>query len=162
MKFQENKIKILYNGDKTISYMTYRWDSEEETTVNINDTNIDKEIDALKGLHTLTVVVVDEDNKTDTKQQKINGVSKPSLTIDVDNEKTHFIIFASDDEKLSKIEFRINQDDNQNYVLNLEDKNLKELEYTLPMELQAGENLLEVKVYNSNGVTEEAGVRCVK
>ena len=39
---------------------------------------------------------------------------------------------------------------------------LKELEYTLPMELQMGDNVLEVTVYNSNGVTEYRGVRFIK
>lgn len=56
-----NKIKIIYEGDKKVSYMTYRWDEEEEKTIQINDTKIDQEIDAIKGLHTLTVIVVDED-----------------------------------------------------------------------------------------------------
>ena len=55
-----NKIKIIYEGDKKVSYMTYRWDEEEEKTIQINDTKIDQEIDAIKGLHTLTVIVVDE------------------------------------------------------------------------------------------------------
>ena len=73
-----NKIRITSEGDKTISYMTYRWDEEEEKTIQINGTSVDEEIEAIKGLHTLTVILVDEDNNTDTKQQKINGVSKPN------------------------------------------------------------------------------------
>ena len=42
---------------------------------------------------------------------------------------------------------------------------LKELRYVLPSELQLseGENVIEVTVYNSNGVSEETGiVRFVK
>lgn len=157
-----NKIKITCESDKTISYMTYKWDEEEETRIEINDTKIEQEIEAIKGLHTLTVVAVDEDNNKDTKSQKINGVSKPELIIDVDEEVKHFVIKTSDDEKLQRIEIRLNQDDNQKYLLNLEDKDLKELEYVLPIELQSGENLIEVKVYNSNNVTNESGVRYVK
>ena len=45
---------------------------------------------------------------------------------------------------------------------NLGDKNLKELDYSVPFELQNGENIIEVTVYNSNGVSEESGVRFVK
>ena len=90
--------------------MTYRWDEEEETTIQINDTTVEQEIDAIKGLHTLTVIVVDENNNTDTKVQKINGVSKPTVSVTTDSEKTHFIIKATDDEKITKVEFRINQD----------------------------------------------------
>lgn len=157
-----SKIKITYNENKTISYMTYRWDEEDETTVQIDSEIVEKEIEAKKGLHTLTVVVVDEDNNTDTKVQKINGVSKPKLEIDLDETKMHFVIKASDDEKLSKIEFVLNQNDEEAYAINLEEKDLKELEYVLPMELKNGENLIEVTVYNSNGITENSGVRFFK
>lgn len=159
-----NKIKITYEGNTLISYMTYRWDNDEEIKIDINDTTINKEIEAAKGLHELTVIVVDENNNTDTKTQKINGISKPKLEIDYDREVEHFVIRASDDEKLVKIEFRLNQDDNQVYVLNLEEMDLKELEYTLPdeMRFQTGENLIEVTVYNSNGLTEERGAKIVK
>ena len=38
-----NKIKITCEGDKTISYMTYRWDEDDENTIQINDTTIDEE-----------------------------------------------------------------------------------------------------------------------
>ena len=160
-----NKIRITYEGDTTISYMTYRWDEDDENTVEINDTKVDEEIQAIKGLHTLTVVVVDEDNNTDTKKQKINGVSKPKIIMGIDEEREHFVIQASDDEKLSKLEFRLNEDDDQKFVLNLEEKNLKELQYVLPdtLKLKTGENIIEVTVYNSNGVSEETGiVRYVK
>lgn len=155
-----NKIKITYSGDRLISYMTYRWDEEEEKTVEINNTNVEEEIEALKGLHQLTVVVVDENNNTDKKVQKINGVSKPKLTLDVDSQREHFVIKASDDEKLTKIEFRL--DEEQDYVIDLEDKDFKELEYVVPIELKEGDNILEVKIYNSNGIYEESAVKFVK
>lgn len=158
-----NKIKITYEGDTALSYMTYRWDEEEEKRIELNDEmEIEQEIEAIKGLHTLTVIVVDEDNNTDTKVQKINGVSKPKIVLDVDDQKEHFVIKASDDEKIEKVEFRLNQDDNQTYELNLGDENLKELNYRVPFELQNGENIIEVTVYNSNGVSEESGVRFIK
>ena len=40
-----NKIKITYQSDKEISYMTYRWDEQDEVKIDINDTSIEKEID---------------------------------------------------------------------------------------------------------------------
>lgn len=153
-----NKIKITYEGDKEVSYMTYRWDEEEEKTIQINDTKIEQEIDAIKGLHTLTVIVVDEDNNTDTKVQKINGVSKPKITVAVDDAKQHFVIKATDDEKITTIVFRLNQDDNQYYTLNIADMNYNEIQYILPMELQSGENTIEVTIKNASGVTEESGI----
>lgn len=156
-----NKIKITYEGNTNVSYMTYRWDEEDEEKVNVDDTSFEQEIEALKGLHTLTVIVVDEDNNTDTKVQKIEGISKPKLEITYDEEVKHFVIITSDDEKLSKIEFKMNEDP-QTYLLNLEDMNLKELEYKVQKEFETGENILEVTVYNSKGITEYQAVKFVK
>lgn len=155
-----NKIRIKYSEDTMISYMTYRWDEDEEKRVDIQDKTIDKEIEALKGLHTLTVVVVDENNNTDTKQQKINGVAKPKVEVSVDEQKEHFVIKASDEGKISKFSFRLNQDENQEYEMDIKDKDFKELEYVLPdtLKLQPGENIIEVTVYNSNGVSTETGI----
>lgn len=158
----ENKIKITAESEKTIKYMTYRWDDEEEKTIQINNTTLEQEIDAIKGLHTLTVITVDEENNTDTKVQKINGVSKPKVSVTTDDSKSYFIIKASDDEKLSKLQFKINQDDNKEYFFNLDNFNMKEFEFTTNTSnvylLQQGENIIEVTVTNSDGVTEETGV----
>ena len=141
--------------------MTYRWDEEEEKRIEANGTSIEEEIDAIKGLHTLTVIVVDENNNTDTKVQKINGVSKPKISLGVDDTKEHFVIMTSDDEKLEKVEFKLNQDD-EVYELNLGNQNTKELNYRVPFELQSGENIIEVTVYNSNNISEQITVRFVK
>lgn len=160
-----NKIKITYEGDTNVSYMTYRWNDEDETKIEFDEetTSIEQEIEAIKGTNDLTIVVVDEHNKTDTKVQPIRGITKPKLTIELDDEKEHFIINASDDEKLSKIEFVLTQDDeSQPYRINLEDKDLKEIEYVVQKELQQGENIIEVTVYNSNNVTKEYAARFFK
>ena len=155
-----NKIRITYSGDTKISYMTYRWDEEEEKRVEVQSDNIDEEIEAIKGLHTLTIIVVDENNNTDTKVQKINGVSKPKVEVVTDEQKEHFVIKASDEDKISKFSFRLNQDDSQEYEMELKDNEFKEIEYILPdsLKLKPGENIIEVTVYNSNGVSAETGV----
>lgn len=155
-----NKIKIKYEGENEISYLTYRWDDGDETKIDINSKNIEQEIEAVKGLHTLTVIVVDSNNNTETKVQKINGVAKPKLEIGVDDEKKHYVINTQDDTGLQKLEIRLNQDDGQKYLINLEGKT--EYECTLPMELQQGDNLIEVTVYNTNGVTEYRAGKFVK
>ena len=131
-----NKIKITYDGDTTI--------------------------DALKGLHTLTVIVVDENNKTDKKVQKINGVSKPTLTIDSNEDNTRFVIHVTDEEELSKIEIVLNDEQEKKYVINLANYHLKEFDYALPIELQDGENIIEVTVYNASDVTTVQKGRLVK
>ena len=157
-----SKIKIMYEGDTKVSYITYRWDDEDEKKIDINDTVVNQEIEALKGLHTLTVVVVDENNKTDTKSQKINGVSKPNLTIDSNDDNTKFVVDVSDDEELNRIEIVLNGDRENKYVIKLEDFHVKEFNYTLPIDLETGENVIEVTVYNASGITTVQNGQLVK
>ena len=155
-----NKIKITYSGNAEIAYLTYRWDEEEEQRVDIYDTSINEEIDAIKGLHKLTVVVVDVDNNMEQKQQKINGVSKPKVSVRTDDTKEHFVIDVSDEEVLTKILIRLDQDSEQEYEVNLEGMNLKEATYSVPdpIRLKDGENIIEVTVSNASGVNTETGV----
>ncbi len=148
---QGNNLLITATSEKELLYMTYRWDEEEETTVDINDVYGEKTVDIPKGLHTLTVIVVDEDNETETKKQEINGVTRPEVDVTTDNEG-NFTIKTSDEEGVKKIEFTLN---GENYFINLDKvlplENRKEFEYSYP--LQEGTNKLKVVVYNENDIS---------
>lgn len=72
-------LKINATGKEELSYLTYRWDEEEETKIDINDTQTEQTIEIPKGQHTLTVVAVDVNNKTETKEQEVKGVTKPKV-----------------------------------------------------------------------------------
>lgn len=149
-----NNLKITANGKNQLLYMTYRWDEEEETKVDINSDQMEQTIEIPKGLHKLTVIVVDEKNKTETKEQEVNGVTKPKLEVTTDG-SSNFIIKASDEQGIKRVEFIINE--TEKYMLDLtrayesvEDR--KVFEYAYP--LHDGENKLEVTVYNENDITE--------
>ncbi len=145
-------IKAVFTATNKISYITYRWDEEEEQKIDVGDTSFEQLIEIPQGLHTLTIIAVDINNKTTTKQQDVNGVTKPKLSVKTDGQ--NFIIEASDDEKLEKVEFILN---GQGYRLNINDKKFN---YSYPLE--DGENKLEVTVYNSNGLTETFKAKCTK
>lgn len=148
-----NNLKIIANGKNQLQYMTYRWDNEEETKVDINATQVEQTIEIPKGLHTLTVIVVDENNKTETEEQEVNGVTKPKLEVTTDG-ASNFIIKASDEQGLTKVEFIINE--TEKYMLDLKGElsleDRKEFEYAYP--LHEGENKLQVTVYNESNVSE--------
>lgn len=147
-----NNLKVTANGINQLQYMTYRWDDEDETRVDIESNEVEEIIEIPKGLHTLTVIVVDINNQTETKEQEVNGVTKPKLEVSTDGE--NFIINASDEQGLTKVEFIINQVEkfrlDLEAELSLEDR--KEFEYSYP--LNDGENKLEVTVYNESGISE--------
>ena len=148
-----NNIKIKAEGNEPLSYLTYRWDEEEETKVEINNMQAEESVEIPKGLHKLTVVAVDINNKTETKEQEIKGVTKPKVEVTTDG-SNNFIIKASDEEGIKKVEFIINETDknrlNLDQVLPIEER--KTFEYSYP--LHDGENKLEVRVYNESDVME--------
>lgn len=148
----ENKIKIYASSQEKIAYITYRWDEEEEIKEEISEQTVEKLVEIPQGLHTLTVVAVTVNNKMTTKDQAVNGVTKPKVEVTTDGQ--NFLIHATDDEKLEKVEFQLN---GQNYRLTI---NNKELNYSYPLE--DGENKLEVTVYNSNGLTATFKAKCTK
>lgn len=150
-----NNIIVNLEGKEEISYITYRWDENEEKKIDINSTTSKQEIETEKGLHTLTVVAVDKNNNTETKEQEINGVMKPELTVTTDG-KDNFIIKATDEQGLKKVEFIINE--TEKYMLNLDGRT--ELDYSYP--LHDGENKIEVTVYNQNDVSSNFKAKLTK
>ena len=150
-------LKINATGKEKLSYLTYRWDEEEETKIDINDTQTEQTIEIPKGQHTLTVVAVDVNNKTETKEQEVKGVTKPKVEVTTDGE-ANFVIKASDEEGIKKVEFIINETDKN--VLNLDQvyslDQRKDFEYKYP--LHDGENKLEIRVYNESDVCEVSRV----
>lgn len=152
-----NNIKITAEGKEELSYMTYRWDEEDEKKIEINSMQTEQTIEIPKGLHTLTVVVVDINNKTETKEQEIKGVTKPKLEVTTDG-SDNFVIKASDEEGIKRVEFIINETERNSLdldkVLSLEER--KEFEYKYP--LHDGENRLEIRVYNESDVSEVSKV----
>lgn len=146
----DGTIIISYEGEKQISYMTYKWDEEEEAQLEINNTSFEEKIDAIKGIHTLTVTVVDIDGNKETKTQKIKGTSKPTVSIEVDETNTYFIIKATDDTALQNIDLMINDDPNQEYRIKTTEK---EFEYKIRLAL--GANKLRVIANNSDNMSTE-------
>lgn len=152
-----NNIKITAEGKERLAYMTYRWDDQEETKVDINAMQTEQTVEIPKGLHTLTVIFVDINNNTQTKKQEVKGVTKPKIEVTTDG-ADNFIIKASDEEGIKKVEFIINETDknmlNLDQVLPIEER--KEFEYAYP--LHDGENKLEIRVYNESDVSEVSKV----
>lgn len=144
LEVEGNKIKATIIGKKEIAYYTYRWDDGEESKVDVNQIQTETLIDIPKGLHTLTIIAVDVENNTQTKEQEVNGVNKPKLEVTTDGED--FIIDASAEDGIEKVEFILN---GQGYRIPV---NQNKLHYSYP--LAEGQNRIEVTVYSVSGATE--------
>ncbi|MBR3162492.1 MAG: hypothetical protein IKF17_00105 [Clostridia bacterium] len=138
-------------GQNEISFVTYKWDDEEETRVDVNSISDDIEIEIPAGEHTLTITAVDINNNSQTKNQQVKGITKPTLEVMQDG--SEFVIKATDEIGLDKFEFILN---GQGYLVRVEGEKEKEFRYPL----EEGDNTLEVKAYNVEGVTETFNAIC--
>ena len=145
-----SKLKIQAENETEISYMTYRWDEEEEQRIDINSTTVDQEIDIPMGEHDLTVILVDVNNETITKEQKVKGVTKPTITVELDETKENYIITITDDTGLEKVDFVIRGEER---TVTVEDGKT-ELKYRLGLK-EGNDNVLEITAYNVDGIASD-------
>lgn len=153
-------VKIKVEGENKLSYMTYRWDEDDEEKVDINSKTYEEVIEGPRGTHKLTVVVVDEKNNTETKEQDVLTSKEPELEVVKDEEDdSKFKIIASDEEGLKKVEFIINGTEKKRIDLtrvyeDIEDRKEFEFSYKLP----EGESTVEVTVYNESDIPKKQTV----
>ena len=145
-----SKLKITAENETEIAYMTYRWDDEEEQRIDINATTVDQEIDIPMGEHDLTVILVDVNNETITKEQKVKGVTKPTINIETDDAGEYYLITITDETGLDRVELNIRGEERTITVENGE----KELKYKLQLN-EGDENRLEITAYNVDGIASD-------
>ena len=145
-----SKLKITAENETEIAYMTYRWDDEEEQRIDINATTVDQEIDIPMGEHDLTVILVDVNNETITKEQKVKGVTKPTIDIQTDDAGEYYLITITDETGLERVELNIRGEERTITVENGE----TELKYKLRLN-EGDENRLEITAYNVDGIASD-------
>ena len=148
-----NMLNIIATDDTEMSYITYSWNNETPTRVDIqadsdNKAELKTSIEVLKGENTLSIVAVDADGNTTSRTEKIKGANKPTFTVSANG--TNLVINAKDDEGISKIEITVDgvTTDTGDAPLNV-----KEVEAT--QAITPGEHTVTVVVTNINGLKEE-------
>lgn len=150
-----SKVKIVVKDETELSYMMYRWNDEDNTTVEPREDSkkqIEEKISILKGENTLTILAVDASGNETEKKQIFKGAKKP--TIETAQENDELIITVKDEENIQKIEVNINgtlfstDPDNTGTPLNV-----KEVEFG--QKLVSGENTITITAYNVSGLSEQ-------
>lgn len=147
---EDNKLKITAESETQIAYMTYRWDEEEEQRIDINAKTVDQEIDVPMGTHNITVILVDVNNETTTKEQKVMGTTKPTINIGVDDAGEYYLITITDEIGLAKVDFNIR---GEARTITVEDGKT-ELKYKIKIN-DNDQNKLEITAYNVDGIASE-------
>lgn len=151
-----NNIKITVNSKADLSYITYRWNSEEEQKIDMltyeDKTVFEKEIEIPVGTNTLLVTAVDTYENKSEKSQEIKGVTKPKSSPVIQGEYIFFVVTA--DENISQVDFVFN---GKNYTIKKEviesSGNAKRVTYR--MKLEEGMNYLKIKTTTESGITGE-------
>lgn len=150
-----SKVKIVAKDETQLRYIMYRWDDEDNTTIEVTEdlkTQIEEKISILKGEHVLTVIAVDEAGNEQTKQQTFKGAKKPEIK--VSQEGDELVIVITDEENIKKVELTVNgrfySTDWQNTGASLDMK-----EITLKQKLESGDNTVVITAYSVSGLSEQ-------
>lgn len=147
-------IKILATDEKALSYITYRWNDEEETTIqaSMEDSGkIEVNVDILRGKNTLTVIAVDSSNNAVSKEAIFEGRVKPTIEVWVEGNKLNIV--GKHEGGVQKIEYTIN---GQTHTIQNEIGPEMKAEH----ELSAGYNRVSITVYSTEETQESFEGEC--
>lgn len=153
----DKKLQIQISDDKGISYLTYKWENEEEQRIEANENDnktMNVELDIQRGTYKLFVTVVDIDGNEENLSRLITGVNEPQIKAIKYGGVIN--ISVTHDRGFKQIEFIIN---NSKYVYNENfskyDPNKTTVEFDFP--LKEGENKVQVNAYSLERLTDEEG-----
>ena len=155
------KLKITAIDETEISYVTYRWNDDEEIRVDVSEEDkkkIEFEIDIKKGQNDIVVVAVDANNRTAHKEQSFTGVTKPDITVTISADKKSVEIKCFHENGIKEIGLNINGTD---YDVDLQGETPTEVALP-PIELPALENDVWVSARSVDDTVTEVTEKVTK
>lgn len=137
----EKKVRVIATDETELSYVTYRWNDNQEEKIEVTDDpkKIEFDIDINKGTHDLTVSAVDKNNNTTTEIKSFAGVTKPVVTITVSADKKSIDVYTSHENGIDQIKLNIN---GQDYDVGVPEDKPKEISFNVG--LPSGNNTVKV------------------
>lgn len=152
-----NNLKISVESKVEISYVTYKWNTEEEKKFDMltfaDKTKFEKEIEIKVGQNTLLVTAVDIYGNKSEKSQQIKGLSLPEILPSVQGENIVLQVISQDD-KITQVEYEFNGTTGMISKEQLEQSGQTN-RVTYSFKIQEGLNYLKVKVTTENGMVKE-------
>lgn len=105
------EIVVTATDETELDYVTYRWNDEEEQRQDADPENpkeIKFSIEIPKGTNDLTIIAVDKNNNSTTKNDKYTGVTKPEIKITVSEDKKNIHIEAYHENGITELSLTIN------------------------------------------------------
>lgn len=149
-----NYVKVTATDEKELSYITYRWNEEDETIIQPNEienTKIETNIEIKRGQNTLTVIAVDSSNNTSKKEEIFEGRVKPTIQVYI--EGGNLVVIAKHEIAVKQINLTINGQTNE-----IQGQEQPEITYTQP--LAEGYNRVSIVVYSTEETQETFEGEC--
>lgn len=174
-------LKIIVTDMLGLQSVTYQWNSGEETTVYPQEENPQKvEIvsEIPMGLNTIEIKAVNKANEVEEKEMPVQGITKPTMKINYNSDRTNLIINMNDEQGIESYSYKLSTApiseiaENGNIRTDFQDKLTVVTSQTkqgngqqsiideLPFE--QGFNYLELTIRNIEGVEENFSGWCAK
>lgn len=137
-----NYAKLTITDETKLSYVTYRWNDDEEKRIEptgAENAKIEGSIEILKGKNTLTIIAVDSSNNTTKREETFEGRVKPTVEVYADGDS--FLIIGRHEKAIDRIEYTLN---GQKYRVQFTAG--PEMQYR--QKIQEGYNHISVQVYS--------------
>lgn len=147
-----NDIKITVASEVELSYITYKWNSEEEKKQDMltyeDRTKFEKLVEIPKGQNTLKIVAVDINENRTEKSQEIKGVTKAKTTVIAKGNYLDFTVTG--EENIKTVEFEFN---GKKYLMNTDTfGETNTVHYKMPM--VSGWNYLKIISTTQSGAQD--------
>lgn len=145
------KIVVTISDETELDYISYKWEDEQEVKVLATEEtkkSIVQEVKVQKGTKKLTITAVDKAGNIENITKKVVGSNGPKVVVTL--EENNFIVKVTDEYKLTKIEYTLNDS-----VVNVDNipADAKEFEFKVPV--QEGANYLKINAYDENDLMTE-------
>lgn len=147
-----NDIKITVTSKVELSYVTYKWNLEEEKKQDMltyeDRTKFEKLVEIPKGQNTLKIVAVDINENRTEKSQEIKGVTKAKTTVIAKGNYLDFTVTG--EENIKTVEFEFN---GKKYLMNTDTfGETNTVHYKMPM--VSGWNYLKIISTTQSGAQD--------
>lgn len=149
-----NYIKVVATDETALSYLTYRWNEDEETTIQADVTDsgkIEMNVEILRGKNTITIIAVDSSNNAISREETFEGRVKPTIEVWADGNQLHIV--GKHDTGVKQIDYTIN---GQTYSV----QSPVGTEMTAVQTLSSGYNRVSITVYSVEETQETFEGEC--
>ncbi len=138
-------------GTAKLSYLTYRWNDDEEIRIDAtgDGSTIETTIDVLNGDNTLTIVAVKENGISAERVATYTGIKKPVIEVKKDADGLYLLVTISHESGIKSVDIQLN---GRNQVVSADQLGQPTLD--LKFRLKEDSNTIEIEATSMDGSVE--------